>query len=667
MSKWSWLRENDASAAPITQSDLNKLEVYADRLFSKVGIDIEFTRHFLDRVNDERNKRQITLAELTRLFKQEFKRWGKAIAQMGPDAQAVMKDMKTDINMPFVLVWDNQNNDLDLIAKTVMRKKNFMTPNKEYPVESVQEGRVDIPDTPAKLSIYADDNRKTITLNKIIVPKDARSAGEGTRVMNKLTAIADKKGYTIVLDPSADFGGNKNRLIKFYKRFGFVENKGRNKDYEISEYMYRLPNTAVTEGVGIIVPGVNTTADVKAGETKRQAKKLGMTVNSKNEPKELHPKARRNSNNPNTMFNLGITEGRIAALDKPTPTVNQIALDHGVSVEFIKQQLKHGIEVEYEHTSDRDVAREIALDHLAELPDYYDRLDTIEHDHAISETLKQVNGVWAVVSKKNPSKVLQYYNGKGKPSDEWVKSVEKRVYSFDEASLNEIRDISRFYTKDHASVDPGDLDEYLDEAEPAGFSIKGYKIYIAKDNSRDFHLLVSNNKPFGSEEFDFLGIMDLYRTAGMQHMTSIKLAKELHGKGLAVPLYLAAMKKYNITLISDSQQSKGGQHIWAKLAKHPQVDVFVQYKDTNSETKYKEWHPEDTSSVVNNEDETSLELRNIKDEIAMLMSRAEHPKVTADESKALQKKIKQLNKYYKELAAERSQVNDNYFLVAQMK
>ena len=40
----------------LTQSELDQLEVFADRLFAKVGIDVEFTRHFLDfRVNDERN------------------------------------------------------------------------------------------------------------------------------------------------------------------------------------------------------------------------------------------------------------------------------------------------------------------------------------------------------------------------------------------------------------------------------------------------------------------------------------------------------------------------------------------------------------------------------------------------------------------------------------
>lgn len=66
------------------------------------------------------------------------------------------------------------------------------------------------------------------------------------------------------------------------------------------------------------------------------------------------------------------------SLDVPTHGVEHIAKKHGVSTEAIRSQLKKGIDVELEHTSDRDVAREIALDHLLELPDYYDRLKKVE-------------------------------------------------------------------------------------------------------------------------------------------------------------------------------------------------------------------------------------------------------------------------------------------------
>jgi hypothetical protein len=119
----------------VSKADLDGIEKYADKLFAKVGIDIEFTRHFLDRVNDVRNKKDISVAELIRLFKQTFKQYGKKIAQLGPDAQAVINDMMTDINMPFVLKWDNKSQELDLVAKTVMRKKNFMTSNPKLQVQ----------------------------------------------------------------------------------------------------------------------------------------------------------------------------------------------------------------------------------------------------------------------------------------------------------------------------------------------------------------------------------------------------------------------------------------------------------------------------------------------------------------------------------------------------
>ena len=118
----------------VTQAQLDVLEKVLDQVFAQVGIDVEFTRHFLDRVNDERNRRQITIKELGLVFKKEFMQYGKPIAQLGPDAEAVMKDMESNINIPFALRWDNNNNELDLIAKTVMRKSDFKTSNKTFAV-----------------------------------------------------------------------------------------------------------------------------------------------------------------------------------------------------------------------------------------------------------------------------------------------------------------------------------------------------------------------------------------------------------------------------------------------------------------------------------------------------------------------------------------------------
>ena len=56
----------------------------------------------------------------------------------------------------------------------------------------------------------------------------------------------------------------------------------------------------------------------------------------------------------------------------------QIAMKHGVPLSSIMKQLKMGIKVEHEHTRDRDLATDIALQHLNEIPDYYTKLKKME-------------------------------------------------------------------------------------------------------------------------------------------------------------------------------------------------------------------------------------------------------------------------------------------------
>jgi len=90
-----------------------------------------------------------------------------------------------------------------------------------------------------------------ITLSKIIVPKDARNSGIGTQYMQDLMSYADSTGKRVELSPSADFGGNKNKLKEFYSRFGFIENKGKNKDFGTMESMYREP---IQSGQAMSVP-----------------------------------------------------------------------------------------------------------------------------------------------------------------------------------------------------------------------------------------------------------------------------------------------------------------------------------------------------------------------------------------------------------------------------
>jgi hypothetical protein len=59
-------------------------------------------------------------------------------------------------------------------------------------------------------------------------------------------------------------------------------------------------------------------------------------------------------------------------------SIKQIADKFDKSVDDIKAQIKKGISVEMEHTSDKEKATEIVMDHLSEFPDYYDRLKKME-------------------------------------------------------------------------------------------------------------------------------------------------------------------------------------------------------------------------------------------------------------------------------------------------
>lgn len=61
-------------------------------------------------------------------------------------------------------------------------------------------------------------------------------------------------------------------------------------------------------------------------------------------------------------------------------TLKDIAEKFNVSLKDIEKQLKIGIKVELEHTKDKELAAEIAKDHLVEMPDYYDRLIKMEKE-----------------------------------------------------------------------------------------------------------------------------------------------------------------------------------------------------------------------------------------------------------------------------------------------
>jgi hypothetical protein len=129
--------ENDGSfkyrGGPIlhemAKSDLNGVEKYADKELNP--LDIEFSKHFFDRLNDPRNNKEISIAELIGFFKRLSRNKNKFIEFLKKYKELVVIDSNTNINIPFV----NQVNQV--IAKTVMRKQDFITSNPTITLESI--------------------------------------------------------------------------------------------------------------------------------------------------------------------------------------------------------------------------------------------------------------------------------------------------------------------------------------------------------------------------------------------------------------------------------------------------------------------------------------------------------------------------------------------------
>jgi predicted kinase len=127
----------EAEQCPIlTVAHMNAFEQFVDRMFKQFKIDFEFTKHFRERMSHERNDPCINMKELASMIQKIYKKYqnGEKSLNKFIDAEAVIKDMQTDLNMPVAVEYDRKKDQLEVIAKTIMRKKNFRTPNPEIKV-----------------------------------------------------------------------------------------------------------------------------------------------------------------------------------------------------------------------------------------------------------------------------------------------------------------------------------------------------------------------------------------------------------------------------------------------------------------------------------------------------------------------------------------------------
>jgi hypothetical protein len=105
----------------MSQTALQSVEDYADKELAP--LDIDFSNHFFDRLNDPRNIKPISPAELIGFFKRLARKKDELNSFLTKYREIVASDNRTNINIPLVQMANK------IIAKTIMRKKDFQTPD----------------------------------------------------------------------------------------------------------------------------------------------------------------------------------------------------------------------------------------------------------------------------------------------------------------------------------------------------------------------------------------------------------------------------------------------------------------------------------------------------------------------------------------------------------
>jgi GNAT superfamily N-acetyltransferase len=82
------------------------------------------------------------------------------------------------------------------------------------------------------------NNGDRLELGLIYIPVELRKKGLAKKLMEKLINYADGKKLPIYLTPTNEYGSNLQRLVQFYKKFGFVKNLDKSKTKHL---MVRMP------------------------------------------------------------------------------------------------------------------------------------------------------------------------------------------------------------------------------------------------------------------------------------------------------------------------------------------------------------------------------------------------------------------------------------------
>ena len=108
----------------VPEPEIDDIDDYADDALSP--LDLKIPPHFIDRVNDKRNRPEIETDELYDFFDKLSDEKDELEDMLDNDEEIVAVDSDTDINIPLT---KDRRTPNTVVAKTIMRKKNFATSN----------------------------------------------------------------------------------------------------------------------------------------------------------------------------------------------------------------------------------------------------------------------------------------------------------------------------------------------------------------------------------------------------------------------------------------------------------------------------------------------------------------------------------------------------------
>lgn len=105
----------------LSNTEINALEAYLDKIFAVLDVDVEFTKHFKERLQGR--EESVKMQEIKNTFNKLLKKYQERIVK-SPKAKSVLQDLSNNLNVPFVIE-KLKDGTYEMNTLTIMKKRGF--------------------------------------------------------------------------------------------------------------------------------------------------------------------------------------------------------------------------------------------------------------------------------------------------------------------------------------------------------------------------------------------------------------------------------------------------------------------------------------------------------------------------------------------------------------